>query len=149
MAEMITKNNLLQYKREDENFIYGVRGLLRLSFGKEILFNYMPMESLDFFVDTTYNQAIDATLAVTDKRIMFISSKCISPNCSNLVYSFDIKEIGVRYRKILGKREFVITSNGKELFEFTEPEIVFECYNKQRDKVEKIKLILSEYVFNN
>lgn len=149
MAEMITKNNLLQYKREDENFIYGVRGLLRLSFGKEILFNYMPMESLDFFVDTTYNQAIDATLAVTDKRIMFISSKCISPNCSNLVYSFDIEEIGVRYRKILGKREFVITSNGKELFEFTEPEIVFECYNKQRDKVEKIKLILSEYVFNN
>lgn len=149
MAEMITKNNLLQYKREDENFIYGVRGLLRLSFGKEILFNYMPMESLDFFVDATYNQAIDATLAVTDKRIMFISSKCISPNCSNLVYSFDIEEIGVRYRKILGKREFVITSNGKELFEFTEPEIVFECYNKQRDKVEKIKLILSEYVFNN
>lgn len=149
MAEMITKNNLLQYKREDENFIYGVRGLLRLSFGKEILFNYMPMESLDFFVDATYNQAIDATLAVTDKRIIFISSKCISPNCSNLVYSFDIEEIGVRYRKILGKREFVITSNGKELFEFTEPEIVFECYNKQRDKVEKIKLILSEYVFNN
>ncbi|SMC21160.1 hypothetical protein SAMN02745134_01209 [Clostridium acidisoli DSM 12555] len=149
MAEMITKNNLLQYKREDENFIYGVRGLLRLSFGKEILFNYMPMESLDFFVDATYNQAIDATLAVTDKRIMFISSKCISPNCSNLVYSFDIEEIGVRYRKVLGKREFVITSNGKELFEFTEPEIVFECYNKQRDKVEKIKLILSEYVFNN
>jgi hypothetical protein len=149
MAEMIIKNNLSQYKRTDESFIYGVGGLLRLSFGKEVLFNYIPMESLDFFVDVTYNQAVDATLAVTDKRIIFIGSKCISPDCDNLVYSFDIKEIGIRYRKVLGKREFVITSNGRALFNFTEPEIVFECYNKQKDKVEKIKLVLSEYVCNN
>jgi hypothetical protein len=84
MAEMIIKNNLSQYKRTDESFIYGVSGLLRLSFGKEVLFNYIPMESLDYFVDVMYNQAVDAILAVTDKRIIFIGSKCISPDCNNL-----------------------------------------------------------------
>lgn len=147
MPEVVTRKSLREYKNEDESFIYGINGLLRLTFGKEVLYNYIPMESLDFFFDIACNQAIDGVFAVTDKRIIFIGSNAVCNFCDNLVYSFDIKDMDIKYRNVLGKKEFVITTNGKKIFNFTEPEIIFECYGKQKENIEKIRLILSEYVF--
>lgn len=146
MIQTVEKKPLSQYMNHDESFIFGVNGLLRLSAAKAILYSYMPMTFLNSYIDSFHNYSIECTLAVTDKRILFINTNKIEAYPKGKVYSFKPSEIKLKYKNFLGKKEFIIGTNNHELFDFTEESLIFECYGKQEDEINRLNMLISEYI---
>lgn len=145
MVRILEKKLFSEYMNNDESFIFGINGLLRLSVAKEILYVYAPMGFLNSYIDPMQNYSIECTLAITDKRILFINTNNINSYTKGASYSFNIDEIKLKYKKLFGKKQFIINTNNHELFDFTEQVLVFECYDKQDENIDKLNVLLSEH----
>lgn len=138
--------DLTTFKLEDEKFIYGIAGALRLHFVEEALYSFMPYPFGYCFLPAAYTTYVKCVLAVTDKRFIIIGK---TPRGGHLdesqVYSFDFRDVKIQYKKSFGSRMFIFDIGEQQLFNFLSKTVIFEINPKYYDDIENIRAVISEY----
>lgn len=137
--------NLDRFIGEDELFICGIEGELRMNLIREALYNFLPYPFYDYTLPPTYTAYIKCILAVTNKRILIIGKTLEDGIDEKHVYSFNYKDIDFHYRKRLGARMFTISSEKLVLFGSTQRSVVFKVEGKYSKEADRIKNIIQEY----
>lgn len=134
------KINLNDYKRCNEEFIYGVKGIVRLPLGTELIYNMARM-SIDTFIEVPSTLKVECILAVTDKRIMFIPI-----NSNHELISFNYGDIDIFFYDQLVDKIYLLNIKNKKFLSFVEKKLVFRIYSGQKSTISKINCILKEYI---
>lgn len=139
LSSLSSDINLNYYKNSDEQFIYGVKGIVRLPLGIEIIYN-IARSSTNILIEIPYTPKVECILAVTDKRIIFIPL--------NSVYnqiSFNYGDIDISYYNQLLDKIFLLNIKNQKLLDFLEKKLVFRIYSGQSSQINKINCVLKEY----
>lgn len=132
--------SLEKYKKSNEQFIYSVKGILRLPMGRAILYRMGNAPIFDFFTEVTNINRVECIFAVTDKRIILI------PKTNEYEpISFNYGDIEVIYYDQLFDKVFLLNIKEKKLLNFYENKLVFSIYPKQNLEINKVNCILNEY----
>lgn len=138
--------NLTKFKLEDEQFIYGIAGALRLHFVHEALYSFLPYPFGDCFLPAYYTTYVKCVLAVTDKRVIIIAK---TPRGGHLdesqVYSFDYKDVKIQYKKSFGSKMFIFDIGEQQLFNFLSKTVIFEVNPRYYDEIKNIREVISQY----
>lgn len=141
MLSSLNKGISLENRKEcNEQFIYGIKGIVRLSIGREIIYRMGNAPVFDFFTEIPNMYKIECILAVTDKRIILIPT---SNECTPI--SFNYGDIDVVYYDQLFEKVFSLNIKDKKLLNFCENKLVFRIYSKQNSELNKINCVLQEY----
>lgn len=140
--------SLSKYQTADENFMYGVSGVLRLPVAKDTIFNLM-FAGMENYMPTSRVKYLDCILAVSDKRVLFIQLGSTYPFRPSKVFSFNFSDIYIKYKKMFSEKQFLIFSKNNKIFDFVETKIVFECHNRQDSSINKVRAVLKEFMCDN
>lgn len=142
MVSYLSNNtDLNDYKNCDEKFIYGLKGIVRLSLGREIIYRIGNNVSMfDSLTEVSHIYKVECILAVTDKRILLIPI-----NNEYTPSSFTYKDIDVIYYNQLFDKVFLLNIKDKQLLNFCENKLVFRMYSKQNAELNKINCVLKEH----
>ena len=142
MITSMAKNiNLNDYKNFDELSIYGIKGIVRLSVGREIIYRMRHTGIFDFSTEVLFISKIECIFAVTDKRIILIP---IDTKYKSI--SFNHGDIDVSYYDQLFDKVFLLNIKDKKLLDFCENKLVFRMYRNQNSELNKVNYILQEHV---
>lgn len=142
MVSSLYKNIKLNgYKNCNEQFIYGIKGIVRVSIGREIIYRISNASIFDFFTEVIPVYRIECIFAVTDKRIILIPT-----DNEYEIVSFSYSDIDVVYYNQLFDKVFLLNIKEKKLLNFCENRLVFRMYPKQNTDINKINCILQEHV---
>ena len=142
MITSVAKNmDLNDYKKFDELFIYGIKGIVRLSVGREIIYRMSHTGIFDFSTEVSFISKIECIFAVTDKRIILIPM-----DTKYKSISFNHGDIDVSYYDQLFDKVFLLNIKDKKLLDFCENKLVFRMYKNQNTELNKINYILQEHV---
>ena len=138
LNKSISFNN---YKECNEQFIYAVKGIIRLPIGREIIYRIGYLSLYLIFLRKFPNiYMAECIFAVTDKRIILI------PKTNEYTpISFNYGDIDVIYYDQLFDKVFLLNIKDKKLLNFCENKLVFRMYSKQNSELNKIKYVLQEY----
>lgn len=140
LSSLINNTDLNHYKECNEQFIYGLKGIVRLPLGKELIYLIGYSSILDFLVDTSPICKVECIFAVTDKRIILI------PTVDKYKpVSFNYGDINLIYYNQLFDKIFLLNIKDKKLLNFPESKLVFRIYSKQNSELNKINCVLQEY----
>ena len=141
MISSPTKNiSLNNYKECNEQFIYGVKGIVRISIGREIIYRIGHVSMYDFFTNFPRICKVESIFAVTDKRIILIPT-----DNEYKPISFAYGDINVIYCNQLFDKVFLLNIKDKKLLNFYENKLVFRIYSKQNSELNKINCVLQEH----
>lgn len=141
MVSSLDKNiDLNDYKECSEQFIYGIKGIVRLSIGREIIYRMGNIGVFDFFTEINHIYRIECIFAVTDKRIILIPID--NEYATN---SFTYRDIKVIYYNQLFDKVFLLNVKDTTLLNFCENRLIFSMYSKQSTELNKINCILKEH----
>lgn len=141
MISSLNKNiNLNIYKECNEQFIYGIKGILRLSIGREIMYHMFSTFNYTFANDIPHICKIESIFAVTDKRIILIP---LDSKYEEI--SFSYADIGVDYYDQLFDKVFSLDIKDKKVMNLWEDNLIFRVYSSQNKELNKINCILQEY----
>ncbi len=132
--------NLNDYKEGSEEFIYGVKGIVRLSIGREIIYRIAYASMFDIIVETPHIFRIECIFAVTDKKIILIPTEDTYTSIS-----FNYQDIEVTYYNQLFDKVFLLNIKNKNILNFKEDKLVFRMYLKQEAELNKINCVLQEH----
>lgn len=142
MVSSLYKNiDLNGYKNCNEQFIYGIKGIVRVSIGREIIYRISNASIFDFFTEVIPVYKIECIFAVTDKRIILIPT-----GNEYEIVSFSYPDIEVIYYNQLFDKVFLLNIKEKKLLNFCENRLVFRVYPKQITDINKINGILQEHI---
>jgi hypothetical protein len=140
ISSLINNSNLNDYKECNEQFIHGVRGIVRLSIGMEIMYCIGQTSMSDYFIDIPNIFKVECIFAVTDKRIILIPvDNKYKP------FSFRYSDIDVVYCNQLFDKVFLLNMKDKKFLNFSENRLVFRVYSKQSSEINKINCVLQEH----
>jgi hypothetical protein len=140
VSSLINNTSLNDYRECNEQFIHGVKGIIRLSIGREIMYCIGLASMTDYLIDIPHIFKIECILAVTDKRIILIPTE----NKYKPV-SFNYSDIDVVYCNQLFDKVFLLNIKDKEFLSFSEKRLVFRVYSKQNTEINKVNCILQEH----
>lgn len=140
ISSLIKSISLENYKGCNEQFIYGVDGIIRLTIGREIIYRMSQASISDYFIDAPHIGKVECIFAVTNRRIILIPK---DEKCSSI--SFNYGEISVVYHNQVFDKIFLLYIKDRELLNFPEKKLVFSVYPKQNVELNKINCILMEY----
>ena len=141
ITSMAKKINLNDYKNFDELSIYGIKGIVRLSVGREIIYRMSHTGIFDFSTEVSFISKIECIFAVTDKRIILIPT-----DTKYKSISFNHGDIDVNYHDQLFDKVFLLNIRDKKMLDFCENKLVFRMYKNQNTELNKINYILQEHV---
>lgn len=145
MITKVSAQNLDMFKDENDKFIYGVEGALRLHFVQEALHSFLPYPVNYCLIPDAYTTFAKCILAVTDKRIMLIGKGPKNTLDKDNIYSFNYGDIGIEYKDKLGSKMFILDLKNNKVYNFLENNIIFEVNPRYYKQGEIIKGIISEY----
>lgn len=145
MVMKVSTKKLDMFKKEDEQFIHGIEGALRLHFIQDAMHSLLSNPITDYSFTNAYTTFAKCILAVTDKRVVIIGKGPKSTLDKNNIYSFTYDEISIEYKKRLGNRMFILHLGDNKIYNFLEDSIIFEISPKHYEEAEIIKAIISEY----
>lgn len=140
LSSLINNTDLNNYKECNEQFIYGIKGIVRLPIGKEIIYLIGHSSLLDSFVDTSHICKVECIFALTDKRIILIPT-----DNKYTPVSFNYGDIDLIYYNQLFDKIFLLNIKDKKLLNFPESKLVFRIYSKQNSELNKINCVLKEH----
>lgn len=140
ISSLINSTSLNAYKECNEQFIHGVKGIVRLSIGREIMYCIGLSSMTDYFIDMPRIFKVECILAVTDKRIVLIPT-----DNKYKPVSFSYGDIDVVYCNQLFDKVFLLNIKNKEFLNFSEKRLVFRVYGKQSSEINKINCVLQEH----
>lgn len=140
ISALVENSKLEEYKEYDEQFIYGLKGIIRLSVGRQIIYRIGHASLSDFFVAVPNVYKVESTLAVTDKRVILIPT-----NMNHAPISLAYGDINITYCDQLFDKVLLLNIKDKKILNFCENRLVFRIYSKQTSELNKIKCILQEY----
>lgn len=140
ISPLVRNINLDKYKKYDEQFIYGLKGIIRLSVGRQIIYRIGHASISNFFVAVPSIYKVECILAVTDKRIILIPTNV---NHAPIYLAYD--DINITYYDQLFDKVFLLNIKNKKILNFCENKLVFRICSKQTKELNKIKCILQEY----
>jgi len=141
MFSSVDKNiNLNDYKECSEQFIHGIKGIVRLSIGREIIYRMGNRGVFDFLTEVNHIYRIECIFAVTDKGIILIPiDKEYAPS------SFTYGDIEVIYYNQFFDKVFLLNLKDTNLLNFCENRLIFRMHSKQSTELNKINYILQEH----
>lgn len=140
VSSLVNTTSLNDYKECNEQFIHGVRGIVRLSIGREIMYCISQASMSDYFIETPSLFKVECIFAVTDKRIILIPT-----DNKYKPVSFNYGDIDAVYCDQLFDKVFLLNIKDKKFLNFSENRLVFRVYSKQNSELNKINCILQEH----
>lgn len=132
--------SLSNYKECNEQFIYGIKGIVRLSIGRELIYRIGHVSMYDCSTNFPRICKVESIFAVTDKRIILIpTGNKYTP------ISFAYGDIDAIYCDQLFDKVFLLNIKDQKLLNFSENKLVFRIYSKQNSELTKVNCILQEY----
>ncbi|MBV7273216.1 hypothetical protein JMF89_02465 [Clostridiaceae bacterium UIB06] len=140
ISPLVRNVDLDKYKNYDDQFICGLKGIIRLSVGRQIIYRMGHSSIPNFFVTVPNIYKVECILAVTDKRIILIPN-----NVNHAPISLAYDDINITYYDQLFDKVFLLNIKNKKILNFCENKLVFRICSKQTKELNKIKCILQEY----
>lgn len=140
ISSLISTTSLNDYKDCNEQFIHGIRGIVRLSIGREIMYSICQASMSDYSLDFPDIFKVECIFAVTDKRIILIPK-----DNKYKPVSFNYGDIDVVYCNQLFDKVFLLNIKDKKFLNFSENRLVFRVYSKQNSELNKVNCVLQEH----
>lgn len=145
MVTKVSTKKLDMFKREDEQFIHGIEGALRLHIVQDAIHSFLSNPISNDSYSSSYTNYAKCILAVTDKRILIIGKGPKNILDEDNIYSFNYEDISIEYKKGVVTRKFKINLGDNKIYNFLEKNLFFEVSPKCYEEAEIIKSIISEY----